>query len=449
MIPDDTRNADVQRVRWLCSASPEIAREFCLDAAPADPAEVHCARFAMHIAMNAPLPDGYAWRVLLTTWCDTEENVYLAPAEAHVGMLAMYAADLDRIGPIPLHLWTSNDPFLQPIALFRLARSLKALDNERVLELSYSNVDDVRRAVAKLLKWRRSPQRVEILMRLIDDPCRRVSGAASYAAAQTGDPQLLDRLASKQDLFSLNLAGDPRGRPRIEALANSDDVSAREEAGGMALILGDRSIVEKLRKDSEWAIRSDMILASARKGFIDSRQLDQIVAQESPTHVAELVVRWPQSDAETLSRIAAVLRTSVDGFPDTEAVAAGRTDASDRVRAWIATEPRLCGAMLRLLPVDVAGALAQEMLSSPVADARAVAIEAVAFRSLTECIPLVAEACLDPDDLVARTAARAVYEARVRCGLYGLDTAILGAGDDLNASIAQRRALLRLLIQVL
>ena len=98
MIVKEVKETAPSRVRWLCNASREAALALCSDASVADPAEVHCARFGLHVVMNVPLPDGYAWEVVQASQYSKGRNAYLAPLEGHVRTFAMYAADLDAGG---------------------------------------------------------------------------------------------------------------------------------------------------------------------------------------------------------------------------------------------------------------------------------------------------------------------------------------------------------------
>lgn len=449
MIAPELRETARSRVRWLCSASRETALALCSDARVAYPAEIHCARFGLHILRNVPLPDGYAWEVLQASRYSTGRKAYRAPLEGHVLTLAMYAADLDAADVDLVEFCSSDNRELERAAIFRFARSPRALDNERLLELSFSENDDVRRVVARVLDGRESPYRKEILARLIDDPVRRVSDAACWVAGRSGDPELTDLLVAKDDLFSLSFQGDPRARPRIENLVNSDEPLDGEEAVATAHALGDRELIARLWVNPDWDIRSNAILGSVGEGLLDDAELDDLLARESPDHIAELAFRWPYTKAEGLIKLARLLCEPAGVFPRSDSLAAGRTDALDRVRTWIPTAPTSCGAALRLLPEQAAVSFARELMGSPHAGARTVAAWGVAYRRLTECYPLVAELCVDPDEEVATAAARAVFYGRMQCGLYGLDTAVLRAGADFSAGISARHQLSSLIKVIL
>ena len=441
MIAKEVTETGLSRVRWLCNASPEAAEALCSDASVADPAEVHCARFGLHIVRNVALPDGYAWEVLQASQYSKGRNSYLAPLEGHVLSLAMYAADLDAAGADLVEFCCRDNRELERAAISRFARSPKALDDERLQELSFSDDDDVRRVAARVLDGRESPYRKKILTRLIDDPVRVVSMAASWVAGRTGDPELADLLESKNDLFSLSFQGDRRARPRVESLVNSDHPLGGEEAVAIAHALGDRELIAKLWEKRDWDTRSNAILVSVDAGLLEGAEFDDLLARESPDHIAELALRWPYTKAEELVRIAPLLCEPAGVLPRSDFLAAGQPDALDRVRTWIPSAPTLCGAAFRLLPERAAVSFARELISSPYAGARTVAAEAVACRRLEECYPLVAELCLDSDEGVAKEAVYAVGHGRMRCGLYGLDTAILRAGGDFSAATSARMRL--------
>lgn len=446
MIAKELRETTPSRVWWLCSASRESALALCSDASVGDPAEVHCARFALHFAMNVPLPDGYAWEVVQASQYRTEADEFVAPVENHVRVMAIYASDLNAAGAdlvefcraYPLRT-VSREPLLNnrefdQAAIFRFAHSPKALDDERLLELSYSEDPAVRHGVASIFDWRKSPYRNQILTRLLDDPYQRVGHLASHVAGRTGDPELLDLVAAKGHWVSLSMGGDPRCRPFVEEMANSAEALARIDAVGSAVRLEDRGILSELWHDQDWEVRKCAILGSAQAGLIEAPELDQLLAQQSADHIVELLIHWPNNDAEWLHMLGRRLVTSEDAFPSNEALAAGHPEALDRVRTWIRSAPKLCGAAMRLLPEGTAARLVRELASSPEVAARAVAAETVGIRGLADCFPLVAELCLDADDDVAKAADDAICYCLMRCGLYGLDTAILGAGKRYRAS---------------
>lgn len=449
MIAKELKETAPSRVRWLCSASREAALALCSDASVADPSEVHCARFGLNVLRNVPLPQGYAWDVLQASQYSKGRKAYRAPLEGHVLTLAMYAADLDAAEADLVEYCSRDNHELEAAAVFRFARSPRALDDERLQELSFGEDDDVRRLVAGVLEARESLYRKEILTRLMDDPVRSVSRAASRAAARIRDPELADLLVSKDNLFSLSFQGDPRARPGIEALVNSDDPLDGEWAVATAHALGDRELIARLWVKRDWDTRSNAILGSVGEGLLDDAELDDLLARESPDHIAELAFRWPYTKAEGLIKLARLLCEPAGVFPRSDSLAAGRTDALDRVRTWIPTAPTSCGAALRLLPEQAAVSFARELMGSPHAGARTVAAWGVAYRRLTECYPLVAELCVDPDEEVATAAARAVFYGRMQCGLYGLDTAVLRAGADFSAGISARHQLSSLIKVIL
>lgn len=441
MIVKDISEPTPSRIRWLSSASRESVLTLCSHARVTDPAEVHCARFALHLAMAATLPNQYAWEVLGCTQYSSGRNAYAAPLEGHVLTMAMYAADFDAVVPDFVELCCHNNPELERAAIFRFARSTAAIDDERLRELAFSDNDRVRRAIARLLEVRDSRYRKEILRRLIDDPVRRVSQAASWSAGRIKEPELADLLVSKGNLYSLSFQGDPRARRRVEALVNSPVPADGEEAVAIAIALGDLEVLAKLWEHREWNTRLNAILGSVANHLIGASQIEHILTRESAEHIAELALRWPQTEIETLSRIARLLAERLSDFPSADALAAGRAVVLDRVRGWIATAPNLCGAAIRLVPEDTAVLLAQELLDSPHAGARAAAVRAVAYRRLKGCFPRVSELCLDQDAGVAEAAARSAFVGRMRCGVYGLDTAILRAGRDYRAGVSARHNL--------
>lgn len=445
----DLSTPDLKRIESLCSISRDTAAWLCSGARTPDSAGIHCARFALHIVMNVSLPNGYAWGVLQSPAYMKGRDVFRAPIEGHVCVMAMYAAELDAAGPDFVDFCKCQNHELWRAAIFRFAHSPRALDDERLMELSCSNDETVRIAVAGLLRWRQSPHRNEILARLINDPRRSVSFAASTVAGRTKDPELLDLLAAKGHLYSLSMAGDPRGRSRVEALSSSDDPLDWEESVAAALRLEDRSLLARLWRHHDWDTRSNAILCSAWQRLIDAEQLDGILVRENADQVVHLLLRWPHNDNETLLKMAHVLRKSIAGFPSGDALIEGRMEVLDRARAWATAYPKLSAALIRLVPNDTAVQLAMELLASPEAGARVATAEVVAWRGLTECFPRVAELCLDPEETVARAAADAVLSARMRCGVYGLDTAILKAGNDFSASIHQRQRLGSLIEKIL
>lgn len=437
--------ADLPRVSWLCRASADAAVQLCAEVELTDPAEIHCARFATQLTMNVPLPDGYAWGVLRASAYEKGRSVYQAPLEGHVRTMAMYAVDLEAAGADLAEFCSPDNPNLQQAAVFRFAHSPKALPDERLLELSDSKFEWVRHSVANVLANRQSPDRNKILKRLIEDPAFLVSNRASAVAGRTKDPELLELLAAKGYRRSLSLGGDPRGRSHVEALIGSDDPLNWEEGIGTALRLGDRGLLAKLWHHQNWDTRSSAILGSAYRGLIDNRQLDEILARESADHIVELLLRWPHGNGGALVKLGQLLHDGIAGFPKVDALVEGRTTALDQARAWMATNPRLSAAMVRLVPHESAVLLAMDLMSSSQPEARRAGTEVVQRRELTEGFPRVAELCLDPEKRVADAAADAVLFRRMRCGVYGLDTAILRAGSTFEGSAIQRYHLGRLI----
>ena len=449
MGADQLTETGPSRVDWLCRASREVATALCSAAHVADPAGVHCARFALHLVQRVPLPEGYAHEVLHAPEYRKGRNWYVAPLEAHVCTMAMYAADADTaVGD--LAEFCSGENFgLEQAAIFHFARSPAVLDDERLLELSASEHDEVRRAVAQLLGSRESPCRKEILIRLMDDPARRVSQAASWTAGHIGDRDLADLLVSRGNLFALSFVGDPRARPRVEFLVNSDDPLDGEEAVATAHALGDRRLISRLWEKRDWYTRSMAILGSVREGVLDDVELDGILSRQSAEHLAELALRWPPTQAAGLVRLARLLCEPAGVLPASDALTEGRHDALDRVRTCISSAPTFGGAALRLLPEPAATSLAAELIRSPDPGVRIVAAQAIRYRRLTAGYALVAQMCLDPDEAVAKAAAREVSFGRMRPGVYGLDTAVLRAGGNAGAGLEARLDLRRLVEAIL
>lgn len=421
--------ATPSRIRWLCAASKDAAHQLCSSPDIADPLEVHCARFSLHLASGVVLPPEYAWEILKSGEYRSGRNAYTAPRPGHLLTMAMYAADFDN--PVPdftellerkTALGIPYNPDLERAVIFRYANAPAAIDDERLRELSANEDREIRRAIARILKFRDSPYRNEILIRLMDDPDRKVSYAASSTAGSIGNAALSDLLVARGDLFILSFKGDPRTRPRVEALVSNVTAADVEEVAAVAVALGDLNLINKLLTNPEWGVRVDSILCSAGYGRIGPTELRSILANESTDHLAELTLRWPYTREATLGLVSERLPDRVKNI-SFEAPKAGYRDAFDP-DAFSALE---LGAALRLLPEEEAASLAHVLLESASADKRAVAVNAVGYRRLTSCFPRVAEACLDVDPAVAEAAARSIAFARMRCGLFGLDTAILAA----------------------
>lgn len=434
MTYSELLNLDIGRVRWLCGVPSGAVRGVLSQPSTADRVEVHCARLALHIARGAALPHEYAWTVLWERKPRLGPNVRLAPAEWHLRTMAMYAADLDSAEADPVPFLACEEFSFHQAAILRFARSPRALNDERLLDLSSNENPNVRHAVAATFDWRSNRYRNEILKRLMEDPVFRVRTCAAFVAGRTGDPELLDILDSE----GLKVGSDPRGRPDVHIMANSQSSYDRGEAVWNAVLLKDREVLAKLWTDPEWDVRRSAILDSARGCLLEGLQLDEILAKESAEHLADLLLRWPVNDEETFARIAQVLRAFVSGFPASGALAAGATEVFEFARAQAGIFPSLSGAIIRLLPDDVAVQLAQELAGSPEPGGRAAAASAVAHRGLSRCFPLVAELCVDADKTVSEAAAHAVSIGRMRCGTYGLDTAILKAGNDARAAVVPR-----------
>jgi hypothetical protein len=443
MWPSELKQADARRVRWLCHASDEDVRQLCATASVTDSARIHCARFALHIVRGVPLPTGYAWDVLNASEYAKGSNAYLAPFEGHVCMMAFAAADLDAtVDPVPF--FTRDNLGVGRVAIRRFALSPRAVPDQRLVDLSQHESRDVRAAVARVLRWRGSPVRKQILLRLMDDPDRIVWSAAQNTAGYTQDPELLDVLAAKGNLCALNYCDDPRGRPRVDALIYSEDPLYHEWGIAFAARLGDRELLAHLWDHPEWDTRSNAILAAAWRGLLYPLDIEQVLATESIERKAELMLRWPTDEAGLL-RCARAIKACVDEFPSGDALVAGRSCVLHVARRWITTNPTLAGAITRLVPHEMALLLVRELMTASQAEARIAGILVVLRRDIRECFPAVAELCLDEDENVAREAGEALYRGRAACGIYGLDTSVLAAGDDFKSSLGHEWELARML----
>lgn len=445
MIPKELFELNAVRVRWLCKASSEAAATLCTNVRMDDPTEVHCARLVLHIVTNTPLPRGYARELLDAPQYRKGTDVYLFPLEGHVCTLAMWAAAPEEIAPILARFCNRDNPQLTEAAAIRLAGAPAVLGEDRLRALSVSDNRDERRFAARMLVRRPSPHRVEILSRLLDDVDRCVSLAAERAAAHTRDPQLREMLLAKDLGFSLSFMGDPGARGRAESLVESLDPLDGDEAVACAVALGDRGLLEKLWRHPEWDTRSNAIVVTMSRGQLEPARLAELLACEPADHVAELMLYWAQSYGRLLPLAVDALRRVDPSFPRTDALAAAPPAVLDQVRTWAVSDANRCGAAMRLLPEDVAAALARELVRSPEAGARAVAGQIIAHRELRQCIPLVAELCVDEDENVARTATSAMLRVRVPCGLCGFDTGSLKAGSDFSAGFIARHSLGRLI----
>jgi hypothetical protein len=449
VVPKELTDIGPSRVRWLCAATRDAASQICSAACVDDTPELHCARFCLHLVTGAELPVGYAWEVLQAERFRRGRNIYLAAVEGYVCMLAMYAADLGAAGADLAEFAGRDNPELRNAAIFKFPRSPKALGDERIAELSHSPDPQVRAAVARTLKRRASPRRSEVLTRLIDDPVGSVVDAASFAAGDTKDPKLLDVLAAKGYLRPLNAAGDVRGRPCAEALAASDDPLNWGEGVWLAGALNDRELMAHWRRSPEWATRSNAIRVSLSLDLIDAGELLELLTHEPVEYVLDLILDWPQRYAGALPDMGELIRAQIGAFPDKESLRAGGSSVLDRARMWTTVLPQFSGAILRLVSEPTAEILAREMAADASEETRAVAARAIAHRGLSAGLPLVAELCIDPDRAVAEAAARAVGRARVRCGVYGLDTAVLKAGGDYSAGYFARHEMEHLIRAIL
>lgn len=448
-IPELTA-LDVHRVRWLCAATPEVARQLCQDVKLDDPPAVHCARFALHLTLKVPLPERYAWEVVQAYRYPQGQCAYTAPLIGHVRLMAMSAVNsLDQLGSIPDDLLAADDFSLGPMLQFRVGQSRVAFDDDRIQELSFSADYHVRQAVARSLRYRPCANRNQILTRLMDDPRWCVAHAAAHVAAQIGDPVLRDLVAAKRNFFSLALVGDPRGRERVEALAFSDDPDAWEEGVGIALILGDRDILTRLWRHPDWVSRRNAILSSAHKGLLEASELPELLSSESPDHLAEVLLSWPAEAASAFPDLVAWLRSQNSDFPTCAAIAAAEGVVLEQARAWMAECPVYSGAIARMLPRAEALRLVNEMVASPHAGARCSAIRVIRLRDLVELYARVAELCLDVDESVVSEAAFAIRGGPLPCGVHGLDTAILRCGDDFSGCTLLRYDLSRLILRIL
>lgn len=424
LIPDELLSPTVDRVRWLINATPEQAAEVCAGARVDDPLAVHCARLVLHLERGVPLPDGYAWELLQDLDIREQSLNFFSPW-GHLRRMAFCAVDLDAVGADIVEFCGTYDICLERLVTIRFAAARKALANERVLALSNDEDERVRALVARLLEYRDHPDREVILRRLMDDSVRRVSWAASHTAAHVGDDALRDAVAEKEDFFSLSFLGDPRARARVEGLVASDNPLDGEEAIATAFALGDRALIAKLWTKDDWDTRRDSICISRSRGFLAADEFNELLARETDEHIADVVARYysvlpspPLPLCERLCRAGGPL-------PDYDALAAGDAAAVARVRELMETQPTFGRAAIRLLPRAAAVQLVYELVQSGNAAARAGVVHLVRQDELSECYALVTELCVDADDDVVDEASREIGWAKIRCGIYGLDTAML------------------------
>lgn len=442
MVPNELLHADVARVRCLCNLSPDAAREICAGARATDPMELHCARFALHFVHGTPLPAGYAWEVLHAPEYAKGADMYLAPYEAHVRLLALFATDLEAAKADLAEFCSRWNSDLMRAAAFCFARYRRVLSDERLVELSYSEDDAVRMCVALLLRHHASPCRGEILARLIVDPRFSVSLFAGSSAAFSGDPALVDLAAAHEHFLSLSFAGDPRARPCIESWVASDDPLDGEWAVAAAGALGDRALMAQLWRHRVWDTRSNAIVGSAATGLLQVLELDELLVGESAEHLAELALQWSLACPEGLEKIAMLLCAPTGPLPERGALAAGEPAALIRVRGLVPDDPTLCGAAIRFVDEEAAARLVDELATSVHPEARSLAARLVSRRELRPCFARVAELCTDAESSVAHAAADATCRGHWRympCALFGLDTAALRARDDFSAGWPARR----------
>jgi len=301
----------------------------------------------------------------------------------------------------------------------------------------------------KLFQWRHCLYRNRIILRLMDDPSLLVAGRASFAAAQTGDPDMLDALASREHWGSLGWAGDPRSRSHVDKLVRSEDPLDWEEGVAKSFTLKDRDLISMLLKHRDWQVRSSSILSALRCGLVTISELEEMLTLEDPESIAWLAVLCFPEHAVTLPVMAQLLNNSIDGFPSVDSIVTGREEAIDRARTWIPAKPMLTGAMIQLFPYKQAVSITMEMLDSHEPNTRQVGIKVAYRRRLKECYPRLAELCLDPDKSVTDCAFDALSRGGIACGVYGMDTAVLKAGNHSTAGHGSRRRLTKLLENIL
>lgn len=430
MIYDEIIHADAARVRWLCSASDEAARELCADAHVSDPAEVHCARFALLLVQGTALPPGYAWDVFRAPAYAAGKNALLAPLEGHVRLMAFAAADLTP-GLDPLEFIAGSNHGLSRLAVRRFGSSPHILPDARLTSLADHESFRVRSQTARMLRWREPSVRNPLLLQMMHDRRGSVRSAAERTAASTGDEELRGTLAARGEIWALSWCGDARGRPYVEALVDSEDVLSHEWAVHLAAKLGVRDLLARLWTNREWYTRSNALVAAASQHMLDAQDLAEILVREGVDYRIELMTRWPQFDREGLLTLARSIREQIDNFPTVEALLAGSPEVIEAAREWIAGYPELTAAIVRLVPHETAVALSTELLAYSEPSARRAGILAVQRRDLRQCFPTVAELCADADESVVREACRTV-EGDMNCGIYGLDTAVLAARDDMH-----------------
>jgi hypothetical protein len=352
--------------------------------------------------------------------------------------MAMFVADLEAAGAkieqfCEPHFSSTNN-HLYKAAIFRFTRSAKALDDELLLLHSHSESKDIRIFVAEILRNRESPYRKAILKRLMNDPVRRVASRASFTAGMIRDEELADLLARECDFRALSFVGDPRARTQTEALVDCADSLGCGEAIATALALGDLCLLERLWNNPAWEVRCAAILGSVGRGYLDGERLDAVLTRQNEDQLIDLTLRWLFDRPDLLPKLANLICEPTGLLPPYDALASGRADAIDRLWKWVSTSPMRCGAGVRLLPEDKAVSLIEEMMCSPHAECRIEAIRVVAYGRFEACYPLVAERCVDSNKAVADAANGHVEFARMKCGLYGIDTSILKAGDDFDVS---------------
>lgn len=437
------------RVNWLATAQQQTASKLCSLVDAEDPPSIHCARLCLHIVTGLPVPPGYSMDLLTSRTFQDGLNSYLAPTSAHVLALALFTlpSGVMTLDVRPFVQGTS--PELERALVFQLSRQEVAEDDLQLL--SRDRDPGVRRVVARALGARESPYRVGLLRALLDDNVGSVVDAAASAAARSKVPTLMDTLASKGCFRALAFAGDPRAVRQIEALVESGDPHAGEEAVAMASALGERRLLGRLFGHESWDTRSNAILTAISKDIVapDDPAVIAILKRETNEHLAELAVRWPSARADALTALAPLLCGPTGFLPSHESLASGRASAIERLRSWISSYPLFCGAGIRFLPHDIAVCLTSEMLDAGHAPARQVACRLVAERALMPCYVRVAELCIDDDPAVAAAAREASVRGRISPAVFGLDTAVLRAGSDAASAIAPKHALCQLIEAIL
>lgn len=423
---------DITRVRTLCGTPVTELVELLAEVDTYHSPELDCARFSLDIVSHADVASNHAHRVLDQWRRRVSENKAArpTPAEEQTAALALYVADLERANFDIRDICSARSRCVEQAAVFRYALSESLLSDQQLVDLVSDANPDVRRIAAHLLGERSHPERIQLIMKLIEDADGRVRTRAWTAARCSGERALVEYLAEQGNMYELGWLGDKRARPAIEQLVKGDDPYGWEEGGAKAIALGDRDLLAVLWAHSDWSVRANGLVVSADEGLLDDDTFEVALNRENAEALAELAVRWPERRMSQLVQLVDRMAQIAKGSPNASELHTGSTSTIDKVIAAIASNPAIAGAAVRLLPEQAAIAFAEEQLAADNPDVRSWTCSAIASRKLTACYPGVAELCLDSNESVADAAVRAIMRADMACGLYGLDTAILKACNE-------------------